>query len=200
MRGPLAAVAAVPLVAAGLWAQSSSSSAPAPSYWMRLYPLASYSEIWRVTLEVPDLEKALARAAKSLDKRGARSVLPLENMAASAIHSVQQLSYRVPSASAAKALADIQKLGLVQDLQKNPALHPGVGAEAREKKARLDEERLANREALERMPAVGAAVAEIAAHLEQVDRADREASQRVLLNIELRQKPGTKRGADARRR
>lgn len=169
-------------------AQAPSTPTPVAEYWLRVYPMPAYGEIWRLTLSVADFKKALPKAIEILNKRG-DSVLPLENMAGSEKGGFQQLSYRFPAEAAPKALAALQKLGDVEELQKNPGVSPAVQGEVREKLAKLKSERDANAKALANIPTIGAAVAEIISHLETVERANTDAAGRVLLNVQLRQRP-----------
>lgn len=175
-------------LAVGALAQAPIAPTPAAEYWLRLYPTPAYGEIWRLTIEVADFEKGLEKAIAVLDKRG-ESVLPLENMAGSGKAGFQQLSYRLAADAAPKAFAALQKLGEVQELQKNPGVIPAVREEVRDKLAKLKADRDSNAAALAGMPAVGAAVAEIIAHLETVDKANAEAEGRVLLNLQIRRRP-----------
>lgn len=173
--------------AALLAAQTQFSTTPVASYWMRVYPIGAFGEIWRLGLQVKDLKKTLPKVTAALEKGGATPSQPLENMAGSEKHGFQQLSYVVPAGSAAKLLASLQKLGELEELQKNPGIHPGVMEEVPAKLARLKAEAGPKAEKLAQTPAVREAIGEILAHLEAVDEATRAASSRVLLNIQLRQ-------------
>lgn len=156
---------------------------------MRVYPIAAYGEIWRVGIQVKDFKAALPKALAALEKAGAIPAQPVEHMAGSETLGFQQLSYVVPAASAAKALGALQKLGELEELQKNPGIHPGILEEVPQKLAKLKAEAGAKSEKLAGLPAVQSAVAEILAHLEAVDEATRAASSRFLLNIQLKQAP-----------
>lgn len=187
-RFRLAGAAALVIGAAALLAaQTQFSTTPVASYWMRVYPIAAFGEIWRLGLQVKDLKKTLPKVTAALEKGGATPAQPLENMAGSETYGFQQLSYIVPAGAAAKALASLQKLGELEELQKNPGMHPGIMEEVPAKLARLRTEAGPKAEKLQ-TPAVKEAIGEILAHLEAVDEATRAASARVLLNIQLRQK------------
>lgn len=159
------------------------AQAPASEYWLRVCPKPEAGEIWRLSISVRDFRKGLDKAVELLNGRG-QSVLPMQNMAGSEKSGFQQLSYRLPADAAPKVLAALQKLGDVEDLQKNPAVHPGVREEVQEKLARLRGERAK----LGDLPVTRAAVDEIVAHLESVEKADREARMRVLLNLQIQAK------------
>ncbi|MBI4346513.1 MAG: hypothetical protein HY553_06640 [Elusimicrobia bacterium] len=156
---------------------------PHSEYWLRVYPKPEVGEIWRLSITVKDFQRGLDRAVELLNKRG-QSVLPLQNMAGSEKGGFQQLSYRLPADAAPKVLAALQKLGEVEDVQKRPAVQPGVREEVQEKLAKLRGER----ERLGELPATRSAVAEIVAHLESVEKAEDAAKARVLLNLQLQAK------------
>ena len=166
---------------------------PVASYWMRLYPLPAYGSIWRMNLAVKDFNKALPRITEALQKKGGEPVVPLSNMAGSEKNKFQQLSYRLPAATAEAALSAVQKLGEVEELQKNPGFDPATHAEVESKLSQLRQESSSNADALAKMPALGAAASELIAHLEQVRGADIAAAGRVLLNLQVRERPAAKR-------
>ena len=187
------AVAALAWLAGRLAAQQPAESTPVAGYWLRLYPLPAYGSIWRMTLVVPDFQKGLPKVQSALEKRGGQPAAPLENMAGSAKAKFQQLVYRLPAASAEAALGAVQKLGQVEELQKNPGINPAVREEVAEKLSKLKAETASHAEALRGMPAVAAAAGEIVDHLEKVQKAEREAEGRVLLNLQVRERAPGKR-------
>jgi hypothetical protein len=182
-----------PWAAAGLlafaWLAVRLSAQPVASYWLRLYPLPAYGSIWRMSLAVSDFNKSLPKITAALEKKGGEPVAPLANMAGSRKGKFQQLSYRLPAATAEAALAAVQKLGEVEELQKNPGFDPAVHAEVEQKLDQLKTESASNADALAKMPSILAAASEIRAHLEQVRAADIAAAGRVLLNLQVRERP-----------
>ena len=195
MRRTAAALAAFALawLAVRLAAQPAALGTPVASYWMRLYPLPAYGSIWRLSLVVADFKKTLPKITAALAKKGGEPLVPLSNMAGSEKNKFQQLSYRLPAATAEAALAAVQKLGEVEELQKNPGFDPATHAEVEGNLSQLRGEAGSGAESLAKMPSIQAAVSDIIAHLERVRSADIAAAGRVLLNLQVRERPAAKR-------
>lgn len=152
--------------------------------WLKVYTYEPYDAYWHVKLSVDDVASAVSKATKALEKAKGESAL--SNAAFNPKY--HQLSYRTPQKTAEKALKEIRKLGLVESLRQAPSDRPQAAAEVADKLASLQADLKSGKE-LSTMPAVSGLANELAAHLAQLDQLYRTQEGRVLINIELQEKP-----------
>lgn len=157
-------------------------------YWLRTYATDPYAEYWHLNLTVADLGKAMAKSEAVLRKRGGEPVAAPSQLASSRNPPYQQLSWKLPIRTAAKALEGLRKLGVTEGLTQTPASNARLPIEVFEKRDKLRLETRENARALARLPATSALALDLLDHLDRVLRLQEDAKGRVLLNIELRQK------------
>lgn len=161
------------------------AAVPPGGFWMKTYPLRSYSAIWTFQLSTKDFAKTRGAVEKVLIKRHGVSTVPPESQVGSEKVRYLQWSCSFSRAQASKALEDLKKLGTVVRATEMENFQPEHDGEIPVKRESLAGERAAASAVLQRFPAIAAAVAEINAHLDDVEKAWQESQDKVLLNLSL---------------
>ena len=153
---------------------------------MRIYSPSPYNETWNAELSVKDLERALPKVLKAIEKEKGRLTQSLESFPASKIDRSQQLSAAIPKKGAAALLKRMRKLGEMRDPLTRPLGTPIPLEEVRAKIDRLMKERTEHSEVLAQVPAAAEASDEILEHLLRVEEDAVRKEILVLLNLTVR--------------
>ncbi|TPW16734.1 MAG: hypothetical protein FD126_3812 [Elusimicrobia bacterium] len=99
--------------------------------WLKIYPVTSIKESWRLDIEVKSLEKGLPKVLDAFTKAGAALTQPRELFIRSETEKSQQLSYRLSIPGARGLLKPLKKLGKLAEPVIRPEVEPGLGARRR---------------------------------------------------------------------
>lgn len=152
-------------------------------YWLKRYPVHSFSEHWTLTIAVKDPAAAQKKAAAVLGSSGGRPHLPVSGMAGSRRWGQQQLSFALMRSGAEKAIKKIEKSGKILSKKQRKVYAEADLSEARSKLGRLRTERVAGKATIDRFGSIAALADELIEHLEGVVSVGEKSKNRVLLNL-----------------
>ncbi|MEK7382655.1 MAG: hypothetical protein AAB262_05140 [Elusimicrobiota bacterium] len=171
------------------------TAAPAPStppfpskgvYWLKTYSTSPHKESWNAELVVKDLDLALPKILKAVEKEGGKLTQPLESFPASRIDHSQQLTLAIPKKGAQALIKRLRKLGELPEPRVSPLGAPIPLNEVRAKIDRLLKEKTERAAAFAQVPVAAEASDEILEHLLMVEAVASRAEVVVLLNLALR--------------
>jgi len=173
-------------------AVAAAAPAPPPSfpskeiYWLKTYSTYPHKESWNAELAVKDLERALPKILKAVEKEGGALTQPLESFPASRIDHSQQLSLAIPKKGALALIKRLRRLGEMPGPRMGPLGAPIPLDEVRAKIDRLMKERAERSATLAQVPAAAEASEEILEHLLKVEAVAARTDVPVLLNLTVR--------------